>query len=146
MHRRTSEKAQGVLQPEALTRVRQLQVLEFLLLADILSNRALKAIPGIEHIPVLYTQIPSGQWRARYRELADGEADRLTKELGRYVPPKYIELGPQADGMSVYHEAVHARRAKLGRSMTPAAAEPSAIRSEKFATTLERNAAHIQSA
>lgn len=139
MRRQIPQKPQGVLQPEALTRIRQLQVLDFLLLGNILSDRTLKAIPGIENIPVLYTQQPSGQWHARYRELADGEATRLTKELGRYVPSRYIELGPRANAVSVYHEAVHARRAKLGRSMTPAAAEPSAIRAERFAAILELN-------
>ena len=139
MRRRTSEKNQGVLQPEALTQIRQLQVLDFLLIGNILSDRALKAIPGVEHIPVLYTQIPSGHWRARYRELADGEAARLTKELRRNVPRRYIELGPSADAVSIYHEAVHARRAMLGRSMTPAAAEPSAVRAERFAAMLELN-------
>jgi hypothetical protein len=140
MRRPPSQKNQGVLQPEALTRIRQLQVLDFLLIGNILSERALKAIPGIEDLPVLYTQITSGHWRARYRELANGEAERLTRELRRYVPPRYIELGPQADAVSIYHEAVHARRAKLGRLMTPAAAEPSAIRAERFATMLELNA------
>ena len=139
MRRRTSEKNQGILQPEALTQIRQLQVLDFLLIGNILSDRALKEIPGVEHIPVLYTQISSGHWRARYRELADGEAARLRKELRRYVPPRYIELGPSADAVSIYHEAVHARRAMLGRSMTPAAAEPSAVRAERFAATLELN-------
>ena len=140
MHRQTSQDSQGVLQPETLTQIRQLQVLDFLLLGNILSDRALKTLPGIEHIPVLYTQVPLGQWRARYRELADGEAARLTRELHIYVPPRYIELGPRADAVSIYHEAVHARRAMLGRSMTPAAAEPSALRAERFAASLELNA------
>jgi hypothetical protein len=144
MRRQPSQKNQGVLKPEALTQIRQLQILDFLLIGNVLSDRALKAIPGVEHIPILYTQIASGHWRARYRELADGEAARLTKELRRYVPPRYIELGPSADAVSIYHEAVHTRRAMLGRSMTPAAAEPSAIRTERFAATLDQNAAYIQ--
>ncbi len=142
----SSCRIQGVLQPDALAQVRQLQILDFILLGNLLSDRALKEVPGIEHIPVLYSQQPSNQWRARYRELAQDDAARLTRELGRYVPPRYIELGPRADAISVYHEAVHARRAKLGRSMTPAAAEPSAIRAEKFASALERSATEIQSA
>ncbi len=126
MRRHTCRSNQGVLQPGALTQVRQLSILESIPLGNLLSDRALKEIPGIEHIPVLYTNQTFNQWRARYREFAHNEAERLTRELRRYVPHRCIELGPRADAVSIYHEAVHARRAKLGRSMTPAAAEPSA--------------------
>ena len=131
---------QGVLQPGALNQIRQLDILESIPLGDLLSSRALKAVPGIEHIPVLYTRHSFHQWRARYRELASNEAARLTRELQRHVPCRYIELGPHADAVSLFHEAVHARRAKLGRPMTPAAAEPSALRAELFAAKLELKA------
>ena len=133
-------KHQGVLRPHALFTIHQLQQLEYLLLGDILTDTAVRHVPGIEHIPVLYAPYVLGNWRARYRELAPGEAERLTKEIGKYVPPAYIELGPHADAISIYHEAVHARRAMLGRTMTPAAAEPSAQRAETFAQTLETKA------
>lgn len=82
---------------------------------------------------------PNNLWRARYRELADAEAERLTETLGTYVPPRYIEPGPHADAISIYHEAVHAKRAQLERSMLPQHAEPSAERAERFAATLESN-------
>jgi len=133
---------EGVLRPGALNQIRQLKLLEFILLGNVLSDRALKAIPAIEHIPILFNDHPHNLWRARYREFDDHEAERLTKEIGRYVPPRCIELGPHADAVSVYHEAVHARRAQLGRSMLPKDAEPSALRAERFATTLELNATH----
>jgi hypothetical protein len=142
MRRQTCRSNQGVLQPGALIQVRQLAILESIPLGNLLSDRALKEVPGIEHIPVLYTNQPFNPWRARYRELARNEAERLTRELQRYVPQRYIELGPRADAISIYHEAVHARRAKLGRSMTSAAAEPSALLAERFAATLELNAVH----
>jgi hypothetical protein len=142
MRQSTCKNRQGVLQPGALNRVRQLNILEFIPIGNLLSQRALKEVPGIEHIPVLYTNYPFNQWRARYRELADDKAERLTKELQRYVPRCYIELGPHADAISIFHEAVHARRAKLGRSMTPDTAEPSALRAEHFAARLELNALH----
>jgi hypothetical protein len=140
MRRPTCRNNQGVLQPRALNQVRELDILQSISLGDLLSDRALKAVPGIEHIPVLYTNQPFNQWRARYRELALKEAERLTKELQRHVPSRYIELGPRADAISLFHEAVHARRAMLGRPMTAAAAEPSALRAEHFAATLELNA------
>jgi len=142
MRRQTCRRNQGVLQPGVLIRVRQLDILESIPLGNLLSDRALKEVPGIEHIPVLYTNQPFNTWRARYRELAHNEAERLTRELRRYVPRRYIELGPRADAISIFHEAVHARRAILGRSMTPTAAEPSAMRAERFATRLELDAAH----
>lgn len=135
---RTLSNNEGVLRPTALIEIRKLQVLEFILLGDALSDRALNEIPGVEHIPILYTNDTHNLWRARYRELADGEAERLANDFGRYVPSRYIELGPHADAISIYHEAVHARRAMLGRTMTPEAAEPSAQRAEAFARTLER--------
>jgi hypothetical protein len=91
---------------------------------------------------IAVTSHPLGNWRARYKELAPGEAERLTTELGKYVPPWYVELGPHADAISIYHEAVHARRAMLGRTMTKEAAEPSAQRAERFAQTLENHACH----
>lgn len=128
---------EGILRAGALHKIRTLQVLEFVLLGNALSDRALKELPGVEHIPVLYTNETHTSWRARYRELADGEAERLSRDFGRYVPPRYIELGPTADAVSLYHEAVHARRAHLGRSMLPEHAEPSALRAEQFATRLE---------
>lgn len=128
---------EGVLRPDALNQIRNLKVLEFIPLANALSNRALKELPGVGHIPILYTNEIHNLWRARYRELADGEAERLSKDFGRYVPSRYIELGPNADAVSLYHEAVHARRAHLGRSMLPEHAEPSALRGEHFATRLE---------
>jgi hypothetical protein len=142
MRRPLCRSNQGVLRTGALNQIRQLNILESIPLGDLLSKRALKAVPGIEHIPVLYTRHSFNQWRARYRELAHNEAERLTRELQRHVPYRYIELGPHADAISLFHEAVHARRAKLGRTMTPAAAEPSALRAEHFAATLERNAFH----
>jgi len=85
----------------------------------------------------MYTNETHYSWRSRYRELADGEAERLSKDFARYVPSRYIELGPTADAVSLYHEAVHARRAHLGRSMVPEHAEPSALRAEQFAARLE---------
>ena len=139
---RTIKNNEGVLRPGALHHIRQLTLLEFILVGNALSDRALKEVPGIEHIPILYTDQPNNVWRSRYRELASGEAERLTKDFARYVPPCYIELGPTADAVSVYHEAVHARRAKLGRSMLPKDAEPSALRAERFAATLELNATY----
>jgi hypothetical protein len=128
---------EGVLRPEALDHIRQLKVLEFMPLRNALSDRALKEVPGVGHIPILYTNETHNSWRARYRELADGEAERLSKDFGRHVPSRYIELGPTADAVSLYHEAVHARRAHLGRSMLPEHAEPSASRAEQFAVRLE---------
>ena len=142
---KTTAKHQGVVRPHALFTIRQLQQFEYVLLGDILTDTAVRHIPGIEHIPVLYAPYVLGNWRARYRELAPGEAERLTKEIGKYVPPAYIELGPNADAISIYHEAVHARRAMLGRTMTPAAAEPSAQRAETFAHSLETNVHRIPS-
>jgi hypothetical protein len=142
---KTTAKYQGVVRPHALFTIHQLQQLEYVLLGDILTDTAARHVPGIEHIPVLYAPYVLGNWRARYRELATGEAERLTKEIGKYVPPAYIELGPDADAISIYHEAVHARRAMLGRTMTPAAAEPSAKRAETFARTLETKAHRIPS-
>lgn len=133
------EPDEGVLRPQALNQIRKLKLLEFMLLGNALSDRALKHVPGIEHIPILYTNETHNSWRARYRELADGEAERLSKDFGRYVPSRYIELGPTADAVSLYHEAVHARRAHLGRSMLPEHAEPSAARAEQFAARLERS-------
>src|SRR5688572_21269266 len=82
----TIQPYEGVLRPGALHQIRQLKLLEFLLIGSVLSDRALKAVPGIEHIPILYTDQPNNVWRSRYRELAPGEAERLTKDLGRYVP------------------------------------------------------------
>lgn len=137
MRRRLLRNNEGILRPGALHKIRTLQVLEFVPLGNALSDRALKQVPGIEHIPILYTNETHNSWRARYRELADGEAERLSKDFGRYVPSRYIELGPSADAISLYHEAVHARRAHLGRSMLPEHAEPSAIRAEQFAARLE---------
>lgn len=128
---------EGILRPEALNQIRKLKPLESMLLRNALSDRALKEVPGVGHIPILYTSEPHHRWRARYRELADGEAERLTKDFGRYVPSRYIELGPTADAVSLYHEAVHARRAHLGRSMLVEDAEPSAIRAKHFAARLE---------
>ncbi len=122
---RTVKNNEGVLRPGALNEIRHLKLLEFLLLGNVLSDRALKAVPGIGHIPILYTNQPNNLWRARYREFDHNEAERLTKDIGSYVLPRYIELGPHADAVSVYHEAVHARRALLGRSMLPKHAEPS---------------------
>ena len=126
-----------MLRPGALHEIRKLRVLEFILLGNALSDRALSEVPGVEHIPILYTNETHNLWRARYRELADGEAERLSNDLGRYVPSRYIALGPTADAVSLYHEAVHARRAHLGRSMLPEHAEPSAVRAEQFAAKLE---------
>ena len=63
--------------------------------------------------PLLYAKETHNSWRARYRELADDEAERLSKDFGRYVPPRYIELGPTADAGSVFHEAVHTRRHRV---------------------------------
>ncbi len=137
MLRRTSSSKEGVLRPGALNQIRSLKLLEFIPLDNALSDRALKEVPGVEHIPILYTNETHNSWRARYRELADGEAERLSKDFGRYVPSRYIELGPTADAVSLYHEAVHARRAHLGRSMLPEHAEPSASRAEQFAARLE---------
>ena len=138
MRRRSTKKAnEGVLRPDALNQIRNLKVLEFMPLANALSDRALKEVRGVGHIPILYTNETHNSWRARYRELPDGEAERLSKDFGRYVPSRYIELGPNADAVSLYHEAVHARRAHLGRSMLPEHAEPSALRAEHFATRLE---------
>jgi hypothetical protein len=131
-HRATG-KQKGVVRPHALFTIHQLQQLEYVLLGDILTDTAARHVPGIEHIPVLYAPYVLGIWRARYREFGPHEAERLTKEFGKYVPPAFIELGPDADAISIYHEAVHARRAMLGRIMTPAAAEPSAKRAETFA-------------
>jgi len=138
MRRRSTIKPnEGVVRPHALNEIRKLKVLEFMPLANALSDRALKEVPGIGHIPILYSNETHTSWRARYRELADGEAERLSKDFARYVPPRYIELGPTADAVSLYHEAVHARRAHLGRSMLPEHAEPSALRAETFAAGLE---------
>jgi hypothetical protein len=128
---------EGVLRPDALNQIANLKVLEFMPLANALSDRALKEVPGVGYIPILFTNETHNLWRARYRELADGEAERLSKDFGRYVPSRYIELGPNADAVSLYHEAVHARRAHLGRSMLPEHAEPSALRAEHFAARLE---------
>jgi hypothetical protein len=128
---------EGVLRPEALNQIQNLKLLESIPLGDALSDRALKEVPGVGHIPILYTNQTHNSWRARYRELADGEAERLSKDFGRHVPSRYIELGPTADAVSLYHEAVHARRAHLGRSMLPEHAEPSALRAEQFAARLE---------
>src|SRR5215213_9719896 len=136
---RNDNYGEGILRPGALLHIRQLQLLEFIQIGEVLSARLLNTVPGIDHIPILYTDQPNNLWRARYRELADAEAERLTETLGSYVPPRYIELGPHADGISIYHEAVHAKRAQLGRSMLPQHAEPSAERAERFAATLESN-------
>jgi hypothetical protein len=137
MRRLTSIKTnEGVLRPGALNQIRKLKVLEFIPLGNALSDRALKEVPGVRHIPIMYTS-ETHAWRSRYRELADGEAERLSKDLARFVPSRYIELGPTADAISLYHEAVHARRAHLGRSMVPEHAEPSALRAEQFAARLE---------
>jgi hypothetical protein len=46
---------EGVLPPEALNEIRKLRVLELMPLANALSERALKAVPGVGHIPILYT-------------------------------------------------------------------------------------------
>src|SRR5215211_7591885 len=133
MRRLTSIKSnEGLLRPGVLTQIRKLKVLEFIPLGNALSDRALKEVPGIRHTPIMYTSETHAR-RSRYRELADGEAERLSKDFARYVPSRYIELGPTADAVSLYHEAVHARRAHLGRSMVPAPAEPSALRAEQFA-------------
>jgi hypothetical protein len=134
---------EGVLRPEALNQIQKLKPLEFIPLASALSDRALKEVPGVGHIPILYTNETHNSWRARYRELADGEAERLSTDFGRYVPSRYIELGPTADAVSLYHEAVHARRARLGRSMLPEHAEPSAIRAEQFAAKLELHSSNF---
>lgn len=138
MRRRPNIKTnEGVLRPGALNQIRKLKVLEFIPLGNALSDRALKEVPGVRHIPIMYTGETHYSWRSRYRELADGEAERLSKDFARYVPSRYIELGPTADAVSLYHEAVHARRAHLGRSMVPEHAEPSALRAEQFAARLE---------
>ena len=137
MRRRPSIKTnEGVLRPGALNQIRKLKVLEFIPLGNALSDRALKEVPGIRDIPIMFTS-ETHSWRSRYRELADGEAERLSKDFASYVPSRYIELGPTADAVSLYHEAVHARRAHLGRSMVPEHAEPSALRAEQFAARLE---------
>jgi hypothetical protein len=129
MRRRPNIKTnEGVLRPGALNQIRKLKVLEFIPLGNALSDRALKEVTGVRHIPIMYTGETHYSWRSRYRELADGEAERLSKDFARYVPSRYIELGATADAVSLYHEAVHARRAHLGRSMVPEHAEPSALR------------------
>jgi hypothetical protein len=71
--------------------------------------------------------------------------DPRVQDILTNVPPADIELGPDADAISIYHEAVHARRAMLGRTMTLAAAEPSAKRAETFARTHETKAHRIRS-
>jgi hypothetical protein len=142
MPSRTQNENQGVVRSDALRTIHQLRQLDYVLLGNVLTDRALREVPGIEHIPVLFTPQPFGIWRARYRELAPGEAERLTREIGKYVPPCYVELGPHADAVSIYHEAVHARRSMLGRTMTKEAAEPSAQRAERFAQSLETIASY----
>jgi|GEM_PF-3360484 hypothetical protein len=132
---------EGVLRPEALHLLRQLKLLEFLLIGNVLSDRALRAVPGIEHIPILYTDQPNNVWRARYRELALGEAERLTKDFGRYMPPSYIELGPRADAVSVYHEAVQQGAQNSDAQCSPNT-QNQALRAERFAARLELNAIH----
>jgi len=72
---------EGILRPGALLQIRQLQLLEVIPIGEVLTARLLNTVPGIDHIPILYTDQPNTLWRARYRELADAEAERLNRNL-----------------------------------------------------------------
>ena len=50
MRRRLLSNNEGILRPGALHKIRTLQVLEFVPLGNALSDRALKEVPGAEHI------------------------------------------------------------------------------------------------
>jgi hypothetical protein len=89
---RTTGKQKGVIRPHALFTIHQLQQLEYVLLGDILTDTAARHVPGIEHIPVLYAPYVLGNWRARYRDFAPEEAERLTKDLANTCHPPISNL------------------------------------------------------
>jgi hypothetical protein len=51
MPSQTQNKNQGVVRSDALRTIHQLRQLEYVLLGNVLTDRALREVPGIEHIP-----------------------------------------------------------------------------------------------